>query len=113
MMQPKPHALRITCEGDVSLLEVGNTAWVALGKTIAAKSPDLIEALDEKGVLIRAVRPAEEEDDTRSSSSSCASSPVCSVAICIHLTCWSRRTGGAAAARRDTPRCVLLPFPTC
>jgi hypothetical protein len=73
MMQPKPHALRITCEGDVSLLEVGNTAWVALGKTIAAKSPDLIEALDEKGVLIRAVRPAEEEDDTRSSSSSSAS----------------------------------------
>jgi len=67
MQAPKPHALRITCEGEISLIEVGNTAWVALGKTIAAKSPELIEALDEKGVLIRAVRPAEEEDDASSS----------------------------------------------
>jgi len=77
MTQPKPHALRITCEGEISIIEVGNTAWVALGKTIAAKSPELIEALDEKGVLIRAVRPAEEEDDTstRSSSSSVTRDP--------------------------------------
>jgi hypothetical protein len=74
MQAPKPSALRITCESEVSLIEVGSTAWVQLGKTIAAKNPDLIEALDEKGVLIRAVRPAEEEDDTSSSAKTAASS---------------------------------------
>jgi len=76
MQAPKPAQLRITCGADTSLLEVGSTPWVQLGKTIAAKSPDLIEALDEKGALIRAVRPAEEpEDDTSSSARTSAASP--------------------------------------
>lgn len=73
MQAPKPTQLRITCGAEASLIDVGNSPWVTLGKTIAAKSPDLIEALDDKGAIIRAVRPAEEEDDASSSSSAKAS----------------------------------------
>ena len=62
MSSPKPEQLRITCNGEVSVMAIAGTPWIALGKTLSAKDPEVIEALDEKGVLIRAIKPAEEED---------------------------------------------------
>jgi hypothetical protein len=74
MGAPKPEQLRITCNGEVSTMAIGNTPWIALGKTLSAKDPELVEALDEKGVLLRALKPGEEEDAPEAASAKAAPS---------------------------------------
>jgi len=69
LQAPKPDALRVTCADEqIHDLQVAkNVSWRQLAETVAALRPELIEALGEKGVILRAVRPAEQPDEAASS----------------------------------------------
>lgn len=61
---PRPKMLRVHCADD-SIQEITaprpGQSWSQVANTIAALQPTLVEALDEKGVIIRATRAPEEE----------------------------------------------------
>lgn len=63
LQAPKPDALRVTGPDDqvhdVAITRGGS--WARLAESIAALRPELIEAYDAGGKLLRAVRPAEHE----------------------------------------------------
>jgi len=61
---PKPHAVRVSGDGEPQTLKPGRS-YAKLADTIAALAPDLIEALDKDGAVIRATR-LEAEDAHRS-----------------------------------------------
>jgi hypothetical protein len=64
LCQPRPVKLRITCEGKANVLPIDPSAsWAAVGQSVAALKPELIEALDAKDDIIRAVRPEDEDED--------------------------------------------------
>jgi len=58
--RPPPHTIRLTSsDGESSEMLATHRTKSALAQTIVAKSPDLIECLDEKGGLIRARQAAD------------------------------------------------------
>jgi hypothetical protein len=64
LSQPRPARVRMTSGSKVSELAVAQgMSFATVARSILAVSPDLIEALDSTGNLIRAVRPAELDDD--------------------------------------------------
>lgn len=56
LMQPRPHAVRVSSGDEVHEIEVGTMKWAAIATSIDALDPDKIEALDANGKLIRAVK---------------------------------------------------------
>lgn len=73
---PKPERLRLTCaEDEVHDLDVPrNLSWKKFAESVAALRPELIEAFDGAGKIIRAVRPNEVEDESPENLSSKPSS---------------------------------------
>jgi hypothetical protein len=65
LMQPRPSSLRITAgDQQIHKLDIGpGVKWIEIGATVASLQPELVEAIDEKGLLIRAIRPNEAEDE--------------------------------------------------
>lgn len=61
LRQPHAREIRLTCEGDVEMVQRG-TSWAKCAETIHAKQPELIELLDDGGRIIRAIRAQEETD---------------------------------------------------
>jgi hypothetical protein len=61
---PRPASLRLTSTaGVVSAMPIAHGAsWMQLAKSIEALAPQLLEALDGGGALLRATRPNEEDD---------------------------------------------------
>jgi hypothetical protein len=65
LCQPRPTKLRVVA-GDAQEHRIEVTAgmqWIQLAQSVAALQPDLVEALDDKGNLLRAVRPSEVSED--------------------------------------------------
>jgi hypothetical protein len=65
MIAPRPKAVRLSTEGVESrkLETPDGTKWIQVADTIDALEPELIEALNAEGGVIRAKRPAEFDDD--------------------------------------------------
>jgi hypothetical protein len=62
---PKPKVVRLTTGSKVEEIRPSHSrSFRKMGETIAAVMPDLIEVLDEQGILLRAVRPQIEPDIT-------------------------------------------------
>ncbi len=57
---PKPSAVRVTGDGEPQTLKPGRS-YAKLADTIAALSPDLVEALDKDGNVLRATRMQTED----------------------------------------------------
>jgi len=81
LQAPKPDAVRTTtADGEVQELAITKTgSWMGLAETLQALRPDLIEALDAKGVILRALRPLEHEpaqEASRSSAAARAAAPL-------------------------------------
>lgn len=61
LQHPKPARVRVTRDDrEPQDLAVGGRSWMKLAETIAALGPELVEAFNESGELIRAVRPEQE-----------------------------------------------------
>ena len=65
LRQPRPATLRVVTEDDRhhEVNVTGSVSWAAIAKSIHALDPALIEAYDDKGKLIRAVKPQDDDDD--------------------------------------------------
>jgi hypothetical protein len=65
LCQPRPVSLRITNEDQAAhTLEIKpGQSWAQTAESVHALKPELIEALDDDGKLIRAVRPGDVESD--------------------------------------------------
>lgn len=74
LQAPKPDAIRTTtADGEVQELAITKTgSWMGLAETLEALRPELVEALDAKGTLLRALRPLEHEPRQEASRSSAA-----------------------------------------
>lgn len=60
LQQPKPRMVRIHSDGDVQELTIRpGQSYAKIAETIHALAGDLLEAMDEDGGLIRAMRPQE------------------------------------------------------
>lgn len=55
LQQPKPAMIRVTVDGDVEELKPGKS-WAKTAATIAALEPDLLQAYDAAGKLLRATK---------------------------------------------------------
>lgn len=64
LAQPKPASVRLSCADDQTheMEVVPGGSWARLAESIAAMEPVRIDALDAKGKLIRAVKPAEHQE---------------------------------------------------
>jgi len=56
LSQPRPHSVRVTSGDDAHVIEVGLMKWSAVATSIDALDPDKIEALNQAGTLLRAVK---------------------------------------------------------
>lgn len=56
IQRPPPAILRMTTDGDVEEVTIGNRSKARLAESIVAKGPDLLELLDSGGKFIRAMR---------------------------------------------------------
>jgi hypothetical protein len=61
--KPRPTVLRVTVGKKVDVVHCAGQTWATLGRTVEAMQPDLIEALNDEGHLLRALRPADFGDD--------------------------------------------------
>ena len=61
LCQPRAASLRCVSadQGEHKLAIDPGTSWIKVAETVAALQPELVEALDAKGQLIRAIRPDE------------------------------------------------------
>ena len=79
MQMPRPSCVRVTTtDGAQHELACGPTAkvgWKKLADTLAALDWQLIEALDDKGNLIRATRPERDEDEDESAAQPMVAAP--------------------------------------
>ena len=84
MRVPRPVKIRITVGKDISEMEIGQrVSWARVAESLFALDAELLQALDEKGNLLRACKPQEpgelddddSDDDAGGQSSSLASSP--------------------------------------
>lgn len=62
--KPRPTSLRVRSGKEVNTLPASGS-WLRLAQSIEAMQPDLVEALDKDGGVLRAIRPqdVEEKDD--------------------------------------------------
>jgi hypothetical protein len=65
--QPAPATIRLTKDGDTQEITPGRKSRVKIAETILAVGPELVECLDAKGGLIRALRPDDELEQSGSS----------------------------------------------
>jgi hypothetical protein len=67
LCKPRPAALRVVAgDQQIHKLEITEgVRWVEVANTVCSLQPELVEALDAKGNLLRAVRPDEVEIDDR------------------------------------------------
>jgi len=65
MKHPRPASLRLSSNGESRILAVpAKVVWQELATSVAALAPELIEALDSNGTILRLVQPsAATEDD--------------------------------------------------
>lgn len=65
LCQPRPHSLRIIDgEKKEHHFEISKgVTWRAASESVLALQPEQVEALDEKGQMLRAIRPREIEDE--------------------------------------------------
>lgn len=81
LQQPRPASVRCTVDGEARVLHIGNQTWKGVAMSCLALQPDLVEALDSQGGVLRATRPSDdlEEDDspdgTASSHSAVSAAP--------------------------------------
>lgn len=64
--QPQPAVVRLTKDGETQEIAPGRRSRVKIAESILAVQPELIECLDSKGGLIRALRPDDETEDAGS-----------------------------------------------
>lgn len=64
--QPQPAIVRLTKDGETQEIAPGRRSRVKIAESILAVQPELIECLDSKGGLIRALRPDDETEDAAS-----------------------------------------------
>lgn len=62
LIMPRPKSLRLTCDGEFRTIPVTST-WAATAQSIEALDADLVEALDESGNVLRAIKPESLEDE--------------------------------------------------
>jgi len=62
--QPAPVTIRLTKDGDTQEITPGRKSRVKIAETILAVGPELVECLDAKGGLIRALRTDEEPEQS-------------------------------------------------
>lgn len=75
---PKPTAIRVhSSDGQAHEIECSGQSWQSIAASVEALQPELVEALDAGGKLLRAMRPADQEPSApeRSSSSSGSALP--------------------------------------
>jgi hypothetical protein len=65
LCKPRPVKLRIVREGEpAQTLEIQDgMSYAAVAKSVVAMTPDLVEALDKDGQVIRALRPEDDEEE--------------------------------------------------
>jgi hypothetical protein len=65
LCKPRPIKLRIVREGEpAQTLEIQDgMSYAAVAKSVVAITPDLVEALDKDGQVIRALRPEDDEEE--------------------------------------------------
>lgn len=56
LQQPRPHSVRVMTGDEDHTIDVGHQKWAAIATSVDALEPDKIEALDDKGKLLRACR---------------------------------------------------------
>ena len=69
MRVPRPGKIRITVGKDISEMEIGQrVSWARVAESLFALDAELLQALDEKGNLLRACKPQEpgelDDDDS-------------------------------------------------
>ncbi len=63
LRQPRPATLRVrSADGADHELEIGSQSWAQVAESVEALEPEVIEALDTNGKLLRATRPADEAE---------------------------------------------------
>ena len=62
LIMPRPKSLRLTCDGEFRNIPVTST-WAATAQSIEALDADLVEALDDEGNVLRAIKPESLEDE--------------------------------------------------
>lgn len=63
LKQPRPALLRLTTgEKSTDIIPKKGASWSRIGDSIAAVNPDLVEAFDNNGNLLRATRPQVDSD---------------------------------------------------
>jgi len=65
MKHPRPASLRLSTNGESRILAVpAKVVWAELASSVAALAPELIEALDNSGTILRLVQPSAAIDDS-------------------------------------------------
>jgi len=65
MKHPRPSSLRLSSAGESRILAVpAKVVWAELASSVAALAPELIEALDNSGTILRLVQPSAAIDDS-------------------------------------------------
>lgn len=64
LQQPRPHAVCVKSGDEVHTIEVGTMKWAAVATSVEALDPDTIEALNDKGKLVRAVKVDQLDEST-------------------------------------------------
>lgn len=84
--KPRPYSLRLTdSNGETSLVNVGSQTFIRLAGTVCAMNPTLIEALDERGSVIRATR-GEEGDELSADATLPRTAPNAAPAALVDVT---------------------------
>jgi hypothetical protein len=79
MRHPRPARIKATCGTEIKMVEIEPRAsWARVGETLATLEADLLEALDPKGSILRAVRPGDldvDDDDETDDDTEAAPAP--------------------------------------
>lgn len=63
--KPRPTSLRVRMGKTADVIPCAGQSWSALAKTVEAMQADVVEALNDDGLLIRAIRPNDIDDDDK------------------------------------------------
>jgi len=75
MVQPRPAALSLHCGPERHTLPIQNgQSWANIARSVDAMQPDLLQALDAEGKILRACKPYEQQTDDDGKPASSASS---------------------------------------
>lgn len=84
LQNPKAHSLAVMVKKERTEITCAGQSWAKLAATVEAMQPDRIEALNDEGKLIRAVRPADFEDDDDKPAPAAAAAPAGSIVPGVH-----------------------------